>query len=325
MIHLHLLTFPFPVHMNLPVVPLNSTLGHPADDSQVAPIDPILIWYKGIEVHSYLFEVTDDLVKTHFGYTRPIEEAGFEITVVDFVNEDDTAKDAPIWLLNGYSRGIVAGVNGGAPDPNGHKNVIGVDRGDEGYSPIWRIFWVTKLPVNYSANEISHPTQISDVAPMPMWVNCPNIGLVGGTNPDKKESGFETTIDASKEANWISGSDMMLAMGGVKTLALVSESPDGTKMTVQIETNEMGTYEYELSSCDIAPSATVVDVEYNSMVLHSYEVENRDDVSCGGTALDTEMDADVGADGKDNEMSAASPVWYSDFAVVATIIVGLIM
>lgn len=29
------------------------------------------VWYKGVEVHSYLFEVTDEKAKTHFSYTRP--------------------------------------------------------------------------------------------------------------------------------------------------------------------------------------------------------------------------------------------------------------
>ena len=109
------------IYMNIPVVPIESTLQHPTNKSELSPIDPIPVWYKGLEVHTYLFEVTDETVKDHFAYTRPGNEPGFEITVADFVNTDKTLKDAPIWFMNGYTRGVVAGVNGGGPDPAGHK------------------------------------------------------------------------------------------------------------------------------------------------------------------------------------------------------------
>ena len=113
------------IYMNIPAVPTGATLQHPDNEMETAPIDPIPVWYKGHEVHTYLFEVTDDAAKTHFSYTRPSTEEGFEIPVVTFVNEDGTVKDAPIGLMNGYTRGVTAGVNGGGPDPAGHRNIIG--------------------------------------------------------------------------------------------------------------------------------------------------------------------------------------------------------
>ena len=50
--------------------------------------------------------------------------------------------------------------------------------------------------------------------------------------------------------------------------------------TVSTETNAGGVYQYELSSCDIAPSATLVEVEYEDSPLRGIEVDNIDDRSC---------------------------------------------
>lgn len=55
--------------------------------------------------------------------------------------------------------------------------VLTVDRGDEGYSPVWHMYWVTLLPINYNANQFSHPNQLLmdgvTLAEMPVWINCP--------------------------------------------------------------------------------------------------------------------------------------------------------
>jgi len=45
--------------LNLPVVPTNATLQHPREGgTTAAPIQPTLVWYKGQEVWTYVFEVT---------------------------------------------------------------------------------------------------------------------------------------------------------------------------------------------------------------------------------------------------------------------------
>lgn len=45
--------------INLPVVPTGATLQHPHEGgTNVAPIQPTLVWYKGQEVTTYVFEVT---------------------------------------------------------------------------------------------------------------------------------------------------------------------------------------------------------------------------------------------------------------------------
>jgi len=293
------------IYMNIPVVPNDSTLQHPNNKSELAPINPIPVWYKGNEVHTYLFEVTDESAAEHFAYTRPGNEEGFEITVADFVNDDGTLKDAPIWFMNGYTRGVVPGVNGGGPDPAGHKNIIGVDRGDVGYSPIWRLHWIMTLPLNYNANEISNPSQLFQdgvtTQPLDVWVNCPNAGRNGKVNMDKKES-FETEIDASDSSTWILGTT--IPMSGVQEVSFTSSANGLEESTVSTETNGGGVYQYELSSCDIAPSATLVEVEYADDTIRTIEVDDIEERSCDGME-----------DMKDNMASSSTEEAPSDMAM----------
>ena len=73
------------------------------------------------------------------------------------------------------------------------KNVMGVDRGDSGYSPLWRLFWVTRTPPNFAVDQVSHPGQITpaagfEFAVTPMYVNCPNVGPVGSLNTMKVQT-----------------------------------------------------------------------------------------------------------------------------------------
>lgn len=166
--------------------------------------------------------------------------------------------------------------------------VVLVDRGDTGYSPIWRMWWVTELPMNYNADEFSHPSQLFmdgvKISEMPMWVNCPNVGVNGDVNPNKKTDGFEFEIDASKESNWVMGSDALHAMGGEKEIVISG---------ISASTNGMGVYQHELKSCDIAPSATTVDVEFEGTTLREIEVVNRGDDSCEENAPAPTPDATI--------------------------------
>ena len=177
------------------------------------------------------------------------------------------------------------------------NDIIGVDRGDVGYSPIWRLHWVTELPLNYDANQISNPSQLfqDGVKPQPLdvWVNCPNVGVNGKINMDKKES-FEMDIDASESSTWVLGTTV--PMGGVEEVSFTSTSANGDEpTTVSTETNAGGVYQYELSSCDIAPSATLVEVEYEDSPLRGIEVDNIDDRSCDDIS-DGEGSDESGAD-----------------------------
>ena len=40
------------------------------------------------------------------------------------------------------------------------RNLIQLDRVDQGYSPLWHIQWLTQLPMNYVADDISNPVDV---------------------------------------------------------------------------------------------------------------------------------------------------------------------
>merc|ERR1712130_117021 len=120
-----------------------------------APIDPIPVWYKCAEVWTYLFEVTDQSAADFFEYTRTgsdPNDPAFSVYIKSFATSESVSA-IPLIHVNQYSNGVVEGVNGGGPSPAGMKNVINLDRPDEGYSPLWHIIWATELPINYSADD----------------------------------------------------------------------------------------------------------------------------------------------------------------------------
>ena len=214
------------------------------------------------------------------------------------------------------------------------NDIIGVDRGDVGYSPIWRLHWVTELPLNYDANQISNPSQLFQdgvkTQPLDVWVNCPNVGVNGKINMDKKES-FEMDIDASESSTWVLGTTV--PMGGVEEVSFTSTSANGDEpTTVSTETNAGGVYQYELSSCDIAPSATLVEVEYEDSPLRGIDVDNIDDRPCddmdgeGSDESDTDMAMSPSEDMMETmDDSAASSVFSVSGSIVAASFVSIVV
>jgi len=269
--------------VNIPVVPVDSTLENPDTKGTNAPISPTHVWYKGVEAWSYAFEVTSDELKVYFDSTRddPTDPA-FEITVVPTMATSAGPRGIPIWHMNQYTRGVTEGTNGGGPDPKGHRNIINLDRPDAGYSPLWQVFWVTELPLNYSADQISNADQFTEangakVFVAPMWVNCPNVGTVGTTkNPTKKES-FELAIDRSNgdESNFLLGSDKTLIFKADMPISFFG-SVDDTALDTAFDTtmtNAAGAFQYELVNKNIPATATDVIVKFKEALLgSSFEV-----------------------------------------------------
>lgn len=153
--------------LNLPVVPTGSTLQHPIEmGTSKAPINPIPVYYRGVEVWTYLFEVTDQAAADAFASTRSPdvsperqegETTGFEIPVVSFATSERVSA-IPLWHVNQFRNGVMEG-NGGGPDPMGMRNVIDMDRPDPGYSPLWQLYWATETPINFTADEFSNAAQ----------------------------------------------------------------------------------------------------------------------------------------------------------------------
>lgn len=282
--------------LNMPVVPTGSTLQDPMNKTggMIAPIDPVPVFYKGVEVWTYVFEVTDQSAADYLGpMTRTTSTStdisperaavvdslsmmmttGFEITVLPNFATADFVAAIPIWHVNQFSRGVtIENANGGGPNPMGMRNVIDMDRPDPGYSPLWQIYWATEMPIDYTADELSNAMGASMeengfmfVEDAPMYVNCPNIGLVGTTmNPMKKEK-FQTMIDASKigitdgmmSSFAVIGSHASLIMQGGVPIKFMSD--DGTVVGTT-ETNMMGGYEAELMASAIPADAKEINV-----------------------------------------------------------------
>jgi hypothetical protein len=282
---------PTTVILNIPVVPTGATLQNPATKgTTTAPIEPFTVFYKGQEITTYVFEVTDQAAKDFFDpLTRTSGDADFAVTVSQFGISGTNVFSIPLWHVNQFSRGVTAGMGGG-PSPDGQRNIINSDRGMPGYSPLWQLFWLTEMPVDYLADQVSHFEDMTADngfvwATTPMFVNCPDVGAVGTEENSLKLDTYETMIDPSADSNWVIGSDMSLIFqAGVEVMFEASEtvvtplSNDvGTireTVVATTQTNGMGAYEYELMSSDIPAGATKISVVVDSTVIRTIEVTN---------------------------------------------------
>jgi hypothetical protein len=259
--------------LNIPLVPTGSTLQHPvAMGTNTAPILPTPAFYRGVEVWTYVFEVTDSSAAAFFSSTRSETGAAisrqsstateYGIPVVTTFATPTSVNAILLMHVNQFSTGVVAGKNGGGPNPAGMRNVIDLDRSDAGYSPLWQLYWVTELPVNYMADEFSNAAQATadngiKFFTAPMYVNCPDIGPIGAKNTMMAEM-FEMMINLGDmmSGNFtLIGSHPSLIMMGGKKVDFMSDTGDkiGTTMT-----NMMGGYEYTLQAADIPEGTSMV-------------------------------------------------------------------
>jgi hypothetical protein len=119
--------------LNIPVVPTNSTLQDPMlGGTNAAPIQPIMVFYRGTTVQTFVFEVTSEDAAMYFANTRSGDATsvsrdttlitGYEIPIVEFATTDFVSA-IPLWHVNQFSNGVMEGMGGG-PNPAGMRNVI---------------------------------------------------------------------------------------------------------------------------------------------------------------------------------------------------------
>lgn len=268
--------------LNLPIVPTGATLQDPEKKGTAkAPIAPVLAWYKCVEVWTYVFEVTDQSAADYFQATRTgadPNDPAYKIYVKPSYATSNNVAAIPLIHVNQFSHGVIEGKNGGGPSPAGMKNVINLDRPDDGYSPLWLIRWMTELPINYNADEASSfPVMLDEDNGFntfftPMYVNCPDIGSV---NLDKNningmlKEDFQTNIDLSLESNWIMGShqDHILKAD----IPISFQLSDGTEIS-RVTTSMMGSYEYELKSSDIPEGTEEISLISSNEVIRVIKV-----------------------------------------------------
>lgn len=162
------------------------------------------------------------------------------------------------------------------------RNLIQMDRADAGYSPLWNILWLTQLPMNYEADDISNPSDVDlaagfEIFTTPMFINCPDIGSVGTEENQPDMSGFTNAIDATQETTMIFGSHMTLIF---KNDVKVSFLAGGTEIA-STQTNPMGAYETQLSSCLIPMGTTELDVMANNTSIRTIPVNGDASSTCG--------------------------------------------
>ena len=285
------------VILNIPVVPTGSKLQDPAkseasislkatDDE--APIAPTPVFYKGQQVWTYVFEVTDQTAADYFSDTRSDPtNPDYAITVTPFASSSGVDA-APLWHVNQYSYGVTPEkANFGGPSDQGMRNIINLDRPDPGYSPLWAILWATELPLDYMADEASNAAIMTPAngfvyTETPMFVNCPDIGAVGLANPSQKQDSFQTIVDAGKQdSHMILGSHMTLIMQADVPVTFATASGVQIGSTV---TNMMGAYEFELLSSAIPAGTTEIVVQAKGQVIRTVAVENANGETSGGAA-----------------------------------------
>jgi hypothetical protein len=119
--------------LNIPVVPTGSTLQDPImGGTNMAPIEPTMVFYRGTTVQTFVFEVTSEDAALYFADTRSGDTTsvspgdslttGYEIPIVPFATMDFVSA-IPLWHVNQFSHGVVEGMGGG-PNPDGMRNVI---------------------------------------------------------------------------------------------------------------------------------------------------------------------------------------------------------
>lgn len=154
------------------------------------------------------------------------------------------------------------------------------------------------MPINYSADEFSNAAQATSdngfvFIGTPMYINCPDIGLVGEMNPLKQTKGFEANIVLmdGAESFFVLGSALDLILVANATIMFMAE-PSGETIG-ETMTNMLGGYEYELMAMDIPDGTTEVVVMHNGTTIRTIQVMTGSD-SDGGSHTDNSGNNGVG-------------------------------
>jgi hypothetical protein len=146
-----------------------------------------------------------------------------------------------------------------------------------------------------------------------MYVNCPNIGLVGETmNPLKLDS-FETDIVLGNRTSsyYLIGTSPDLIFQADQTILFVALP---SNITVgETSTNLMGGYEYNLPALEIPDGTTEMEVVFNNVPIRTIMVQS--------------MEGDDGTDGSSSgeTTSATTTIRFLPNLVAMTLIATAIL
>lgn len=256
-------------YINTPIIPSLSRLQDV--DGGVAPINSLRGWYKGKQIEFFTFETTSqdwaDFLnpKTRIGDAAS-PDSGYAMDVIpNMIISKDKVLTAPIWHLNQYFFGVTPGENNGGPAKMGQRNVIDVDRKDDAYSPLWQVFWISKLPFGYNADDVSSSEDITEengfsVIQTPMFVNCPDIGPYGGSEENEKKAAAFNVMPVG-DSVVVRGALVMQA--GKELTAVSGGNTVGTSTS-----GMMGEYSFTIPKTSIVDnSVTVQDEDGNDIAV----------------------------------------------------------
>jgi hypothetical protein len=205
-----------------------------------------------------------------------------------------------------------------------------LDRPDAGYSPLWNLFWATAMPINYSADQFSNAMQGTaengfEFFTTPMYVNCPDIGLVGQEMNPLKSDSFATDIELGNSPSFTligtSPDLILLADQPIMFVALPSNITVG-----ETTTNMMGGYEFDLEASEIPEGTNEIDVMYNGMSIRTILVEMMEDDGTGsGSSNNSSSGSDGTSSGESSAAGAAAVVMRFLPGWVATVMMMLLL
>jgi hypothetical protein len=180
------------------------------------------------------------------------------------------------------------------------------------------------MPINYSADQFSNALQGTvdngfEFFTTPMYVNCPDIGLVGEeTNPLKSES-FETAIMLGDSTSFtLIGTSPNLIFQADQTIMFVAVP---SNITIgETTTNIMGGYEYDLEASDIPDDTFEIEVVYDGESIRSILVTMMVEDGDGSDGTGDESEGGSGSGNVDSSPSSAMqfmPGFFTGAALIA--------
>ena len=175
---------------------------------------------------------------------------------------------------------------------------------------------MTKLPVNYMANQVSNADVIKanpelfTFFPAPMYVNCPDIGPVGEVNPDKVDA-FQVGVQSNND-NVIQGSHASLIMQAGKLVEFQCPTCDG----LSTSTNMMGAFTFLLESSKVPEDDAMITVVSGSADVFDLEVEEAGETS---KPMSGETPEPMSSDSFDMDSAASSQTHTPLFAMVVSV------
>ncbi|GAX18246.1 hypothetical protein FisN_31Hh001 [Fistulifera solaris] len=296
------------------------------DESEItAPIEPVIAWYKGVDVWMYIMETNDIRGAEFFAYTRP--EANADPSLQILINSQfavpGRVQSNPLYFLNAYTTNVTAGVNNGGPNVAGMRNVVPYGRTNPLYSPLVQLNWVKTVPMDFRADQVQSASDVTEengfqLELVAWFINAPIVGSVSASNNDTSTSpttnkSFLASVSVNQNSTRIMGSEWTFR--NIEGIAVELLTPQGAVLA-QAQTNEFGVYEMTVSSSDIPEGVDVVYLRADGTVFRTVAVNDY----IGGappTIYEIQSNSDITTPSQlgynpETKLFSAHSLWYND-------------